>query len=120
MASMKVCQKCKRRYRRSKNRHDGLSFCSERCRWESRDVPIELIFERDDGVCHLCDGNVPRHEASRDHLRPKSLGGRLTFENIKLAHVRCNSVRGSLPVREFRAMLDRRKDAARQSTMAAT
>jgi len=110
MASMKVCTLCRRRYRRSKNRHDGLSFCTERCRWEARDVPIDLIYERDHKICHLCDEMVPRSEASRDHIRPKSKGGRLTFDNIALAHVRCNSVRGSMSVKEFREMLERRAE----------
>lgn len=106
MASMKVCVFCTRRYRRSKNRHDGLSFCSERCRWEARDVPISIIFERDDGYCHLCFKPVDREVASRDHVRPKSLGGRLTYANIRLAHNFCNSRRGSMPVAAFRARLD--------------
>lgn len=118
MASMKVCSFCTKRYRRSKNRHDGLSFCSERCRWEARDVPIQMIFERDHKICHLCDREVARHEASRDHVRPKSQGGRLTFENIKLAHVSCNSIRGSMPVRDFREILDRREMT--RSTMTAS
>lgn len=107
MASMKICVQCKGRYRRSKNRHDGLSFCSDRCRWKARDVPIDIIFERDDGVCHLCYSEVARRQASRDHVRPKSLGGRMTFENIRLAHSYCNSVRGSMPVEKFREILDR-------------
>ena len=113
---MKVCVHCKGRYRRSKNRHDGLSFCSERCRWEARDIPIEIVYERDNGYCHLCDKPVSRDEASRDHVRPKSQGGRWTFENIKLAHAKCNSTRGSRPVGEFREMLERRL-AAVQATM---
>lgn len=115
MASMKVCVGCGARYRRSKNRHFGLSFCTDRCRWNARDVPIDIIYERDDRICHLCDGEVPRHQASRDHVRPKSQGGRLTFENIKLAHVGCNSVRGSMPVAAFREMLDRKRDSMRVS-----
>ena len=108
MASMRVCVQCGARYRRSKNRHDGLSFCSERCRWAARDVPIDIVYERDDAICHLCDALVPRHEASRDHVRPKSKGGRLTFDNIRLAHRLCNNTRGSLPVEAFREILDRR------------
>lgn len=111
MASMKVCAYCRGRYRRSRNRHEGLSFCSDRCRWEARDVPIQLIYERDNAICHLCDKFVPRHEASRDHVRPKSQGGRLTYENIRLAHAKCNSTRGSRSVKEFVEMLDRRANA---------
>lgn len=115
MASMRVCVFCRKRYRRSKNRHFGLSFCSDRCRWEARSVPIQLIYDRDNGICHLCDQPVPRSEASRDHVRPKSLGGRLDFDNIRLAHASCNSRRGSRPVEEFRDFLDRLHLASKQA-----
>ena len=115
---MRVCAMCGARYRRSKNRHFGLSFCSDRCRWEARVIPIQLIYDRDNGVCHLCDKHVPRDEASRDHLRPRSQGGRWDFDNIKLAHASCNSRRGSRPVAEFREMMDRIHLATRSSPLA--
>src|SRR4029079_17051106 len=115
MASLKVCEYCGKRYRRSKNRHDGLSFCSDRCRWEARVIPIEMIYKRDDGICHLCLNFVPRNEASRDHVRPKSLGGRMSWENIRLAHASCHSRRGSRPVAEFREILDRMRNSSKSS-----
>jgi 5-methylcytosine-specific restriction endonuclease McrA len=70
-------------------------------------VPIDIIYERDDATCHLCGNFVPREEASRDHVKPRSAGGKLTFENILLAHSSCNSRRGSRAVAEFRALLER-------------
>jgi 5-methylcytosine-specific restriction endonuclease McrA len=107
MASRKRCLLCEKPFRRSKNRAFGTVFCSDRCRWEADSVPIDLIYERDNGVCHLCDRVVPRLEASRDHVKPRSEGGKTNFENIKLAHTSCNSRRGSRPVAEFRALLER-------------
>lgn len=112
MASMKICALCGGRYRRSRNRPFGTIFCSRRCQWESRKVPIDLIYERDDAICHLCDKFVPRAEASRDHVRPRSQGGRLDLANIKLAHSSCNSRRGSQPVADFRAKLEAKLNLA--------
>jgi 5-methylcytosine-specific restriction endonuclease McrA len=114
VASKRRCMMCDKAYSRSKGRHFGTFFCSDRCRWESRKVPIQVIYDRDDAICHLCDKFVPREQASRDHLRPRSLGGKLDFENIKLAHTDCNSRRGSLPVREFRELMDRLHQYAAQ------
>lgn len=120
MASMKVCLLCGGRYRRSKNREFGTRFCSKRCRWDSRKVPIQIIFRRDDGVCHLCFHTVEPTEASRDHVKPKSKGGKMDFANIKLAHRDCNSRRGSKPVEEFRMMLERQADALRRADIGVT
>jgi 5-methylcytosine-specific restriction endonuclease McrA len=61
-----------------------------------------MIFERDERVCHLCDRTVEREEASRDHVIPRSLGGRTNAANIKLAHRKCNNTRGSMAVSDFR------------------
>lgn len=70
-------------------------------------MPIDIIYERDDKICHLCHQFVPREQASRDHVKPRSQGGKLSFENILLAHSSCNSRRGSRAVAEFKALLER-------------
>ena len=60
----------------------------------------EAIFERDGWRCHLCGGRVLRslpvshpEASSIDHLVPLSAGGPDAPENVRLAHLRCNSVR---------------------------
>lgn len=105
MASKRRCLVCERPYTRSKKREFGRTFCSHTCLYRSRAVTVEVIYRRDDGVCHLCEDFVEREQASRDHLRPRFDGGRTTFANIKLAHRDCNSRRGHMPVETFRAKM---------------
>ena len=52
------------------------------------------IYERDGGKCHLCHRLVSRRTFSLDHIIPKSVGGPGTWENLALAHLRCNVKRG--------------------------
>ena len=56
--------------------------------------------------CHLCgDEILKRAHYSRDHIVPKSLGGRDTPDNIAPAHKICNSLRGCLEIREYRSTM---------------
>lgn len=52
------------------------------------------IYERDGGKCHLCHHKVSRKSFSLDHIIPKSKDGPGTWENLALAHLRCNVKRG--------------------------
>lgn len=59
------------------------------------------LWERDGGICHICRYPVNSLAlASRDHIVPLSAGGCTCSGNIALAHRRCNSERGSLPIGE--------------------
>lgn len=61
----------------------------------------ERIFKRDGGVCWLCGMPIEhRHEFTLDHVIPKSKGGDNSYENLKVAHAYCNSVRGSKDTNE--------------------
>jgi 5-methylcytosine-specific restriction endonuclease McrA len=95
---MRRCSQCREKFitldRRGK-------YCSRECYYASLKVPLEEVYRRDRGVCHLCGRWVRFEDASRDHLRPRSLGGPTTWKNIKLAHKKCNSRRSSRPVKEF-------------------
>ena len=106
MARMRECLVCERRYRRSKGRAFGKYVCSDRCLWAHFEVPVDVIYERDSAICHLCGYFVPRNEASRDHVKPRSKGGRSKMLNLKLAHNSCNSRRGSMTVEDFQKKLE--------------
>jgi hypothetical protein len=53
------------------------------------------IAERDGWVCGICRKPVDRADIWHlDHIVPKSQGGPDTWDNLRLAHARCNISRG--------------------------
>ena len=71
-------------------------------------IPLADLVARDGGVCQLCgepvdksdcffdsDGNfhTGRLYPTMDHIVPISKGGKTTWDNVQLAHFRCNSVK---------------------------
>ena len=53
------------------------------------------IHARDLSRCHYCGERFPNRELTVDHVIPRSLGGRDTWENLVTACVPCNSRKGS-------------------------
>lgn len=60
------------------------------------------VYERDAWTCGLCEEPVARDapypdpwSPSLDHIVPASLGGSDDPSNLRLAHLRCNLVRGA-------------------------
>lgn len=60
------------------------------------------IAERDEWICHLCNGDIPRDAAwpdpfslSLDHVIPLSKHGIHDPSNVKAAHLRCNVAKGA-------------------------
>lgn len=113
--SMKVCQACGAVFTGSGR------YCSARCRdsikWKMKDAyrylfPLEKVYERDGGICYLCGGRCDWNDyeerdgvivygnayPSRDHVVPKSRGGKNTWDNIRLAHRICNTLKGNSPL----------------------
>lgn len=105
---MKQCPTCRAFFIGSRK------YCSDHCReqnkWHMKDgyrylFPLKKVFDRDNGICYLCgkpcdwndyevrDGNIiyKNNYPSRDHVIPKALGGKNTWENIRLAHRGCNA-----------------------------
>lgn len=70
--------------------------------WIARDERW-LIYERDSFTCQLCHQLVDMSQAgtsspnapSLDHIVPRSFGGDDSPSNLRLAHHRCNSMRGN-------------------------
>lgn len=79
---------------------------------QKRDELRTRLFEQQAGLCHLCEkpmtlerrdrAKAPKDFATFDHLDPKSNGGTSYYTNLKLAHRRCNSERGSEPLHQRR------------------
>lgn len=117
--AIRVCKNCGKTYCMESTGYNSPQYCSEKCmkRWAMRikndrrirrmqsrkhdaDITLEKLFERDNGICYLCgkpcswqdvqDGNAGDTYPSIDHVKPLAKGGLHTWENIKLAHRRCN------------------------------
>lgn len=57
----------------------------------------ELVYKRDGWVCGICGEPVNKdleypdpESASLDHIIPLAAGGTHTWDNVQLAHLRCN------------------------------
>ena len=92
------------------------TFCSEHCRTvygrrvakaqrraRQRSLPYEsvdpiAVFERDGWQCHICGGHVPSDlrglpvdlAPELDHIIPLAKGGHHVWDNLGLAHRKCN------------------------------
>lgn len=60
------------------------------------------VYARDKWACYLCAGLIdpalpPFHPDSKtvDHVVPLSRGGQHTMDNVRAAHLRCNSAKGN-------------------------
>ena len=71
-----------------------------------KDISLEKLFARDKGICQICGGLCDYDDCyinengtfiagdmypSRDHIVPLKQGGKHAWDNIRLAHRRCNT-----------------------------
>jgi len=52
------------------------------------------IFARDNNHCQYCGRRFPTSELSLDHIIPRRMGGKATWENLVCACVKCNVRKG--------------------------
>ena len=100
-SNQKQCKECTRRrasrymnVKKEKRRRAALTK-------ESSQISVQTLYERDGGVCwicgKLCDMTADYNDnmyPSIDHVLPISKGGKDSWDNVRLAHRLCNSVRG--------------------------
>lgn len=53
------------------------------------------MYERDKGICQICNKIVSRKRFTIDHIIPKSVGGLKELKNLQLAHKSCNILKGN-------------------------
>jgi 5-methylcytosine-specific restriction endonuclease McrA len=52
------------------------------------------IYARDQGRCQYCGKDLRHQEITYDHVIPKSLGGKTSWENVVTCCLECNSKKG--------------------------
>ena len=55
----------------------------------------QVVYERDEGHCGICYRKVDPHDFHLDHVVPLARGGEHSYDNIQLAHPRCNIRKGA-------------------------
>lgn len=66
------------------------------------------IFARDQNQCQYCGKHFPTSELSLDHIIPRSMGGKATWDNIVCACTCCNVRKGGRTPRQAGMMLVKR------------
>lgn len=74
----------------------------------NKDITLEKLYQRDKGICHLCGGKcnfddiniteegyyiTGKTYPSIDHVIPIAKGGKHSWNNVKIAHHRCNTLK---------------------------
>jgi 5-methylcytosine-specific restriction endonuclease McrA len=71
------------------------------------------VFARDKFTCQYCGARPHRSQLNLDHVVPRSLGGRTTWENVVCSCVVCNRIKGGRTPEQARLRLQRRPERPR-------
>ncbi len=66
------------------------------------------VYRRDGNLCQYCGRHVHHSEMTIDHVVPRSVGGKNTWENCVIACRRCNNAKGDKALSECGLRLLRR------------
>jgi 5-methylcytosine-specific restriction endonuclease McrA len=75
------------------------------------------IFARDKNKCQYCGKHFPTSELSLDHVIPRNMGGKTTWENIVCACTDCNARKGGQALRQAGLGLIRKPEKPRHSPL---
>jgi len=75
------------------------------------------IFARDKFTCQYCGAKPHRSQLNLDHVIPRSLGGRTTWENVVCSCVDCNRRKGGRTPQQARLSLTRQPMKPRWTPM---
>ena len=76
------------------------------------------LMARDNFQCQYCSRKPHRAELNLDHVVPRSLGGRSTWENVVTSCVDCNRRKGGRTPRQAHMKLARRPERPRWTPLA--
>lgn len=104
------CRKCAQRANNKTKDHRRRNLLANVM--VDKDITVEGLFRRDKGICYICGGRCDFEDytvrgkyiitgdwyPSIDHVIPISKGGTHSWDNVMLAHRRCNSVKSNKTV----------------------
>jgi len=76
------------------------------------------LMARDNFQCQYCGGKPRRAELNLDHVVPRSLGGRSTWDNVVTSCIDCNRRKGGRTPRQARMKLRRKPERPRWTPLA--
>jgi 5-methylcytosine-specific restriction endonuclease McrA len=76
------------------------------------------LMARDNFACQYCGAKPHRSELNLDHVVPRSLGGRSTWENVVTSCVDCNRRKGGRTPRQARMKLRNKPERPRWTPLA--
>lgn len=92
-------EKAKRRAHYAANKDYYYSLVRKRQALK-RGVTVEfvdrrVVWDRDGGVCHLCQKPADQSDWHLDHVYPLAAGGEHSYANTAVTHPRCNREKGA-------------------------
>lgn len=57
---------------------------------------LQKVFKKYKGICQLCHRECTVENSNADHILPKSKNGKDNIENLQLAHIVCNCIKGDI------------------------
>lgn len=106
---------CSIKYERHKRRHEQRIKKKKYTGKLDRDISLEKLAQRDNNVCHICGRKCDRRDyktdtrgnvvvgdryPSVDHVLPLANGGAHVWDNVRLAHCKCNRIKSNSPYYE--------------------
>lgn len=73
------------------------------------------IYARDRNMCQYCGKRHPLSELSLDHIIPRSMGGKSTWDNIVCACTRCNVKKGGRTPKQAHMSLVRKPEKPKRN-----
>jgi 5-methylcytosine-specific restriction endonuclease McrA len=70
------------------------------------DVDRQVVFNRDGGICHICQSTVDPDNWHLDHLIPISKNGKHEYNNVAVSHPECNLRKGDSILPQFAEVVD--------------
>lgn len=109
---------CSTRCSKKRRNRLGYMYSSERLNDNNivdKDISLEVLYKRDKGICYLCGGKCNYDDyvktetsftsgktyPSIDHVIPIARNGKHAWDNVKLAHHYCNSMKSDILPSEY-------------------